>query len=89
MTVKCVIFLQSENLDVHVLKVNNSTIVFFTRCIYFTAGVIDDLKLNWTVQRQKRYGFSGTACDQTIEQTCNRDAKTKGYYSIICIFVYS
>ena len=24
MTVKCVIFLQSENLDVHVLKVNNS-----------------------------------------------------------------
>ena len=37
-------------------------------------------KLNWTVQRQKHYGFSGTACDQTIEQTCNRDAKIKQYY---------
>jgi hypothetical protein len=48
--------------------------------MHFTTGVIDDLKLNRTVQRQKLYGFSGTTCDQTIEQTCNRDAKTKGYY---------
>jgi hypothetical protein len=47
--------------------------------MHFTTGVIDDLKRNWTVQRQKHYGFSGTACDQTIEQTCNRDAKIKHY----------
>ncbi|KAJ8039232.1 hypothetical protein HOLleu_16882 [Holothuria leucospilota] len=32
----------------------------------------------FTVQRQSRFGFSQVACDQTIEQTCNRDTKTKG-----------
>ncbi|KAK6175748.1 hypothetical protein SNE40_014141 [Patella caerulea] len=32
----------------------------------------------WTVQRQTNYGFSEIACDQTIEQICNRDAKTSG-----------
>lgn len=32
----------------------------------------------WTVQRQQNYGFSPIAFDQTIEQTCNRDSKTKG-----------
>ena len=32
----------------------------------------------WTVQRQQNYGFSSIASDQTIEQTCNRDSKTKG-----------
>jgi hypothetical protein len=30
------------------------------------------------VQRQKAHGFAKVACDQTIEQTINRDAKTKG-----------
>ena len=29
-------------------------------------------------QRQKRYGFSLTACDQVMEQAFNRDSKTKG-----------
>uniref|UniRef100_A0A0L8GI96 Uncharacterized protein n=1 Tax=Octopus bimaculoides TaxID=37653 RepID=A0A0L8GI96_OCTBM len=24
------------------------------------------------------HGFCGVACDQTIDQTCNRDTKTKG-----------
>ena len=48
--------------------------------MYFSAGLINDPKLNRTVHRQNRYGFSGTACDQVIEQTCNRDNKTKGYY---------
>ena len=33
---------------------------------------------NWTVQRQSTYGFSSIACDQTIEQTFNRESKTKG-----------
>ena len=30
------------------------------------------------IQRQEQYGFSRTACDQLIEQTVNRDSKTKG-----------
>jgi hypothetical protein len=33
---------------------------------------------NFSVQRQSRYGFSKIACDQLIEQTLNRDSKTKG-----------
>ena len=32
----------------------------------------------WTVQRNEKYGFSSIACDQAIEQTINRDAKTEG-----------
>jgi len=30
------------------------------------------------VQRNKNSGFSSIACDQTIEQTLNRDSKTSG-----------
>lgn len=33
---------------------------------------------NFVAQRQNIYGFSGTAMDQVIEQTANRDSKTKG-----------
>ena len=32
----------------------------------------------FSVQRLTAYGFSKVACDQTIEQTANRDSKTKG-----------
>eukprot|EP00057_Strongylocentrotus_purpuratus_P021683 XP_011676157.1 PREDICTED: uncharacterized protein LOC105444073 [Strongylocentrotus purpuratus] len=32
----------------------------------------------FVVHRQTEHGFCGVACDQTIEQTCNRDTKTKG-----------
>lgn len=32
----------------------------------------------WTVQRQDHYAFSSIACDQAIEQTINRESKTKG-----------
>ncbi|XP_041466296.1 uncharacterized protein LOC121416845 [Lytechinus variegatus] len=32
----------------------------------------------FVVHRQTDHGFCGVACDQTIEQTCNRDTKTKG-----------
>ena len=32
----------------------------------------------FVVQRQNNYGFSQIACDQLIEQTLNRDSKTKG-----------
>eukprot|EP00794_Sanderia_malayensis_P000947 gene947-261_t len=33
---------------------------------------------NWTCQQQQIYSFSAAPCDQTIEQTFNRDSKTKG-----------
>jgi hypothetical protein len=36
-----------------------------------------DITHNWTVQRQSEYGFSSIACDQTIEQTFNRESKPK------------
>ncbi|KAJ8034972.1 hypothetical protein HOLleu_22028 [Holothuria leucospilota] len=35
-------------------------------------------KGEFIVQRQDQYGFSQIPCDQTIEQTCNRDTKAKG-----------
>lgn len=30
------------------------------------------------MQRQDKYAFTQTTCDQAIEQTANRDSKTKG-----------
>ena len=33
---------------------------------------------NWTVQRHKNHSFSSIPSDQTIEQTMNKDSKTKG-----------
>ncbi len=42
------------------------------------SGTSAEISLQWTVQRQKKYGFSSIASDQAIEQTCNRDSKTKG-----------
>ncbi|CAB4002634.1 Hypothetical predicted protein [Paramuricea clavata] len=47
-------------------------------CRWFFPGASTEMDLQWTVQRQQKYGFSSIACDQTIEQTCNRDSKTKG-----------
>ena len=41
-------------------------------------GILPELSSNFSVQRQDDHGFSGLACDQTIEQTVNRDSKTKG-----------
>ena len=35
-------------------------------------------KGHFSVQRQEKRGFSGVACDMTIEQTANRDSKTRG-----------
>ena len=38
-------------------------------------GVVE----TWTCQRQDRYGFSSTACDQAIEHTFNTNtSNTKG-----------
>lgn len=36
------------------------------------------LEGEFVVQQQESHGFSGTPCDQVIEQTFNRDSKTKG-----------
>ncbi|GAA6102813.1 uncharacterized protein LOC111194822 [Tachysurus ichikawai] len=36
------------------------------------------VKGQWTVQCQSVHGFASIACDQAIEQTYNRDSKTKG-----------
>lgn len=50
-------------------------------CVFRVCSWLDaaqNLKRYWTVQRQQRYGFSSIACDQAIEQTANRDSKTKG-----------
>ena len=41
-------------------------------------GASAEMELQWTVQRQQNHGFSSIDCDQIIEQTCNRDSKTKG-----------
>ena len=41
-------------------------------------GALAEVSENFAVQRQTNYGFSAVPCDQTIEQTANRDAKTKG-----------
>ena len=41
-------------------------------------GASKDVELSFAVQRHTRYGFSAVPCDQTIEQTLNRGAKTKG-----------
>ena len=46
--------------------------------LWFFQGASAELSLNWTVQCQQNYGFSSIASDQAIEQTCNRDSKTKG-----------
>ncbi|KAL2102045.1 hypothetical protein ACEWY4_003806 [Coilia grayii] len=33
---------------------------------------------DFVAQRHQKHGFAGTACDEVIEQTANRDSKTKG-----------
>ena len=38
----------------------------------------EDLSNNFAIQRKSNHGFPAVACDQTIEQTANRDSKTKG-----------
>ena len=40
--------------------------------------VAENIADNWTVQRQKNNSFASIPCDQTIEQTMNKDSKTKG-----------
>lgn len=41
-------------------------------------GILSELSSNFSVQRQNNHGFAAVSCDQTIEQTVNRDSKTKG-----------
>ena len=51
--------------------------MFFLQGFSFT-GILPQLSSNFSVQLQNIHGFSAVACDQTIEQTVNRDSKTKG-----------
>ena len=46
--------------------------------IIYIIGALPDVSANFAVRRQSNYGFTAVACDQTIEQTANRDSKTKG-----------
>ena len=41
-------------------------------------SVAESISEHFAVQQQENHGFAQTAMDQVIEQTCNRDTKTKG-----------
>ena len=61
---------------------NNKGVIFLYKYFVFIYIYILDtashIESTWTVQRNSEYGFSSIACDQTIEQTLNRDSKTSG-----------
>lgn len=46
--------------------------------VLISIGILPEISSNFAVQRQNNHGFSAVACDKTIEQTANRDSKTKG-----------
>ena len=48
------------------------------RYLFAFFPLLEDIRDQWTVQRQQNHGFASVACDMTIEQTLNRDSKTKG-----------
>lgn len=48
------------------------------QAFHYDIGVLPELSDSFSVQRQSDHGFAAVACDQTIEQTVNRDSKTKG-----------
>jgi hypothetical protein len=50
----------------------------YHHCHDFLTDVAENIEDNWTVQRQKDRQFSSVPCDQTIEQTLNKDSKMKG-----------
>ena len=45
---------------------------------FFHLDVAENIEENWTVQRHTNQGFFSVPCDQTIEQTFNKDSKIKG-----------
>ena len=54
---------------------------FYINILYLYIYILDTashIESTWTVQHNSEYGFSSIACDQTIEQTLNRDSKTSG-----------
>ena len=53
-------------------------LIIITLCPLLSIGIKPEISSNFAVQRQNVYGFSAVAGDQTIEQTVNRDSKTKG-----------
>lgn len=61
----------SRYLSIYWCEMTNMHLTHPSVCCEFSAG-------KFAVQQQTNYGFSKTACDQVIEQTINRDSKTKG-----------
>ena len=49
----------------------------YSRGFLFTV-IAENIADNWTVQRHENHSFASIPCDQTIEQTMNKDSKTKG-----------
>ena len=67
--------------SIHIIRLNHiGDPTFSLKCIPFQLyiGILPELSSNFAIQRQNDHGFSAVACDQTIEQTVNRDSKTKG-----------
>ena len=58
---------------------NKYTLVVLNNIALFELiGILPKLLSNFLVQWQDNHRFSAVACDQTIEQTINRNSKTKG-----------
>ena len=57
------------------VTINGAISSFFQ---FFLLDVAQNIEENWTVQRKTNQAFSSVPCDQTIEQTFNKDSKIKG-----------
>lgn len=63
-----------------IIEIPKHLISYFIICINLLLLIVtaSSIENTWTVQRNNTSGFSSIACDQTIEQTLNRDSKTSG-----------
>lgn len=80
-SIKCYIYQVHENnifLFISYKTVKSVKVNTYLQFDFSFTDALPDIIHNWTVQRQSEYGFSSVACDQTIEQTFNRESKTKG-----------
>ena len=59
-------------------SVESSEVTLFLLSLSIFSDTTSHIASTWTVQRNSEFGFSSIACDQTIEQTLNRDSKTSG-----------
>jgi hypothetical protein len=58
--------------------IKHHSLVFKFSSFYISQTLFFELSKSFAVQCQSDHGFSAVSCDQTIEQTINRDSKTKG-----------